>query len=46
MSKVYDGAEGAQAHDANEQSEDKPGASCIWALAIGSMIEAVSRDET
>jgi len=33
-------AEGAQALDANERSEDKPGASYIWALVIGSMIDA------
>jgi hypothetical protein len=39
MSKVYDGAEGAQAPDANERSEDKPGGSYIWALVIGSMIK-------
>ena len=39
MSKVYDGAEGVQAPDANERSEDKPGASYIWALVIRSMIE-------
>lgn len=39
MSKVYDGAEGALASDANERSEDKPGASSIWALVIGNMIE-------
>lgn len=29
----------AQAPDANERSEDKPGASSIWALGTGSMIE-------
>jgi hypothetical protein len=29
----------ALAPDANERSEDKPGASYIWALVIGSMIE-------
>jgi len=39
MSKVYDEAEGAQASDANERSEDKPGASYIWGLGTGSMIE-------
>lgn len=39
MSKLYDGAEGAQAPDANEQSEGRPGGSYIWALVIGSMIE-------
>ena len=35
---VYDGAEGALALDANERSKDKPGASYMWALVIGSMI--------
>lgn len=30
-----------QAPDANERSEGKPGASYIWALVIGSMIEAI-----
>ena len=39
MSKVYDGAKGAQAPDANERSEDRPGANYIRALVIGSMIE-------
>jgi hypothetical protein len=39
MSKVYDGAEGAQAPDANERSEDLPGGSCIWGRATGSMIK-------
>ena len=38
-SKVYDGAKGAKAPDANERSEDKPGASYIWALVIGNRIE-------
>jgi hypothetical protein len=35
MSKVYDGAEGAQARDANERTEDNPGASCIWGPGSG-----------
>jgi hypothetical protein len=39
MSKLYDEAEGAQAPDANERSEDKPGASYIWALVIASVID-------
>jgi hypothetical protein len=39
MSKVYDGAEGARAPDADERSEDKPDASSIWAKATASMIE-------
>jgi hypothetical protein len=43
MSKVYNGAEGL-APDANERSEGKPGASYIWALVIGSMIERVKLD--
>jgi phosphomethylpyrimidine synthase len=30
MSKVYDGAEGAQAPDANERREDKRVGSFIW----------------
>jgi hypothetical protein len=29
----------ALATDANERSEDKPGASYIWALVIGSVID-------
>ncbi len=45
MSKVYDGAEGAEAPDARERSEGKPGASCIWALVIGSMIEGMNLDK-
>ncbi len=39
MSKVYDGAEGAQAPDANERSEDITAALYICALLIGSVIE-------
>jgi hypothetical protein len=39
MSKVYDGAEGAQAPDANECSDDKPGGSSICVLGIGSRID-------
>jgi hypothetical protein len=39
MSKVYDGAEGAQAPDANERSEDITAARYIWALVIASVIE-------
>ncbi len=42
MSKLYDAGEGAPVPDANERSEDKPGVSYIWALVIGSMIEAVT----
>jgi hypothetical protein len=42
MSKVYDGAEGAQAPDANERSEDKPGARYIWALVIGSTTDCIA----
>jgi hypothetical protein len=34
----------AQAPDANERSEDKPGGSYIWALVIGSMIERWRND--
>ena len=45
MSKVYDGAEGL-APDANERSEDIPGANYIWALVIGSMIEAIQIETT
>jgi hypothetical protein len=40
-STIYDGVEGAQVPDANERSEDKPAASYIWALVIGSMIEGL-----
>lgn len=43
MSKVYNGATGAQAPDANECIEDMPGASYIWAPVIGSMIEVGQR---
>lgn len=39
MSKVYDGAEGAQAPDAKERSEDKRDGCYVWALVIGGMIE-------
>jgi hypothetical protein len=39
MSKVYDGADGAQVPDAKERSEDKPAARCTWALVIGRMID-------
>lgn len=42
MSKVYDGAEGAQAPDANERSEDIPGGSCTWGLGTGSGIEGLN----
>jgi hypothetical protein len=31
------------APDANERSEDKPGASYIWALVIGSMTKGICR---
>lgn len=39
MSKVYDETEGAQATNAKERSEDRPDASCIGALIIGSVIK-------
>ena len=38
---VYDGAEGALTPEANERNEDKPAASYIWALVIGSTIDVV-----